>query len=251
MPRRVATGIDPKRLAMIVAVLSRHARVALGQADVFVNVAGGVRIDEPGADLAVALAIASAARRDPGEGGRRGVRRDRPHRPPPSRRAGRAAARGMRQARPLGRRRSDRNGRDWQNRGRGRRDAAAGDQGGARWRPIRRRRPSAKLSIASAISASRASPRRKTRAARTPSSSPRSPRSRPAPGSARPSTTSSARTRARSSSSATRASSRSSTPAASSSMRRFGRSSSTSSRRWTARSSSTRRSNGSHGRTSS
>jgi DNA repair protein RadA/Sms len=65
MPRRVATGIDPKRLAMIVAVLSRHARVALGQADVFVNVAGGVRVDEPGADLAVALAIASAARGAP------------------------------------------------------------------------------------------------------------------------------------------------------------------------------------------
>jgi DNA repair protein RadA/Sms len=62
MPRRVATGVDPRRLAMIVAVLSRHAGVALGQADVFVNVAGGVRIDEPGADLAVALAIASAAR---------------------------------------------------------------------------------------------------------------------------------------------------------------------------------------------
>jgi DNA repair protein RadA/Sms len=62
MPRRVATGVDPKRLAMIVAVLGRHAQVALGSADVFVNVAGGVRIDEPGADLAVALAIASAAR---------------------------------------------------------------------------------------------------------------------------------------------------------------------------------------------
>ncbi|MBD0290987.1 MAG: DNA repair protein RadA [Thermoleophilia bacterium] len=62
MPRRVATGVDPKRLSMIVAVLGRHAGVALGQADVFVNVAGGVRIDEPGADLAVALAIASAAR---------------------------------------------------------------------------------------------------------------------------------------------------------------------------------------------
>jgi DNA repair protein RadA/Sms len=62
MPRRVATGVDPKRLAMIVAVLSRHAGVALGQADVFVNVAGGVRIDEPGADLAIALAIASAAK---------------------------------------------------------------------------------------------------------------------------------------------------------------------------------------------
>jgi DNA repair protein RadA/Sms len=65
MPRRVATGVDPKRLAMIVAVLSRHARIPLGQADVFVNVAGGVRIDEPGGDLAIALAIASAARRVP------------------------------------------------------------------------------------------------------------------------------------------------------------------------------------------
>jgi DNA repair protein RadA/Sms len=65
MPRRVATGVDPKRLAMIVAVLARHARLALGQADVFVNVAGGVRIDEPGADLAIALAIASAARNAP------------------------------------------------------------------------------------------------------------------------------------------------------------------------------------------
>ncbi len=62
MPRRVATGVDPKRLAMIVAVLSRHAGLALGTADVFVNVAGGVRIDEPGADLGIALAIASAAK---------------------------------------------------------------------------------------------------------------------------------------------------------------------------------------------
>ncbi|HEY5660906.1 MAG TPA: DNA repair protein RadA [Gaiellaceae bacterium] len=65
MPRRVATGVDPKRLAMIVAVLGRHARVALGSADVFVNVAGGVRIDEPGADLGIALAIASAAKGAP------------------------------------------------------------------------------------------------------------------------------------------------------------------------------------------
>ncbi len=65
MPRRVGTGVDPKRLAMIVAVLGRHAGVALASADVFVNVAGGVRIDEPGADLAVALAIASAARAVP------------------------------------------------------------------------------------------------------------------------------------------------------------------------------------------
>ena len=65
MPRRVGTGVDPKRLAMIVAVLGRHAGVPLAQADVFVNVAGGVRVDEPGADLGVALAIASAARRVP------------------------------------------------------------------------------------------------------------------------------------------------------------------------------------------
>jgi DNA repair protein RadA/Sms len=62
MPRRVGTGVDPKRLAMIVAVLTRHGGIALGQADVFVNVAGGLRIDEPGADLGVALAIASAAK---------------------------------------------------------------------------------------------------------------------------------------------------------------------------------------------
>jgi DNA repair protein RadA/Sms len=62
LPRRVATGVDPRRLAMIVAVLGRHAGLALAGADVFVNVAGGVRIDEPGADLAIALAIASASR---------------------------------------------------------------------------------------------------------------------------------------------------------------------------------------------
>jgi DNA repair protein RadA/Sms len=65
MPRRVGTGVDPKRLAMIVAVLSRHAGISLGGADVFVNVAGGVRIEEPGADLAVALAIASASKGAP------------------------------------------------------------------------------------------------------------------------------------------------------------------------------------------
>jgi DNA repair protein RadA/Sms len=69
MPRRVGTGVDPKRLAMIVAVLGRHARIPLASADVFVNVAGGVRIDEPGADLAIALAIASAQRGVPAHAG--------------------------------------------------------------------------------------------------------------------------------------------------------------------------------------
>ena len=61
-PRRVATGIDRNRLAMILAVLARHGGPSLAGADVFVNVAGGVRVDEPGADLAVALALVSAHR---------------------------------------------------------------------------------------------------------------------------------------------------------------------------------------------
>ncbi len=59
-PRRVANGVDRNRLAMILAVLARNGGPGLAAADVFVNVAGGVRIEEPGADLAVALAIASA-----------------------------------------------------------------------------------------------------------------------------------------------------------------------------------------------
>jgi DNA repair protein RadA/Sms len=64
-PRRVATGIDRNRLAMVLAVLARHGGLSLAAADVFVNVAGGVRIEEPGADLAVALALASAHRGEP------------------------------------------------------------------------------------------------------------------------------------------------------------------------------------------
>ena len=61
-PRRVANGVDRNRLALVLAVLARHAGVSLGSCDVFVSVAGGVRVDEPGADLAVALALGSAAR---------------------------------------------------------------------------------------------------------------------------------------------------------------------------------------------
>jgi DNA repair protein RadA/Sms len=59
-PRRTATGIDRNRLALVLAVLTRHAGISASSADVFVNVAGGVRVDEPGADLAIALAVASA-----------------------------------------------------------------------------------------------------------------------------------------------------------------------------------------------
>jgi DNA repair protein RadA/Sms len=69
-PRRVATGIDRNRLAMILAVLARHGGTSLASADVFVNVAGGVRVEEPGADLAVALALASAHRGEPLGGAR-------------------------------------------------------------------------------------------------------------------------------------------------------------------------------------
>src|SRR4051812_37876456 len=70
-PRRVANGVDRNRLALIMAVLSRHASVQLGTSDVFVSVAGGVRVEEPGADLAIALAVASAARGVPlGDGTR-------------------------------------------------------------------------------------------------------------------------------------------------------------------------------------
>jgi DNA repair protein RadA/Sms len=60
MPRRVAQAFDTGRLAMLVAVLQKRSRVAITNHDVYVSVAGGVRIGEPGADLAVAAAIASA-----------------------------------------------------------------------------------------------------------------------------------------------------------------------------------------------
>ena len=131
MPRRVGTGVDPKRLAMIVAVLSRHAGLALGQADVFVNVAGGVRIDEPGADLAVALAIASAPRSGCrcatalaafGEVGLTGRLR--------AGDAGGAPARGVREARARAGARPGRHAAAWQDR-----VAAGGDAAAARSRP--------------------------------------------------------------------------------------------------------------------
>jgi DNA repair protein RadA/Sms len=73
-PRRVTNGIDRNRLSLVLAVLARHAGLPLGGADVFVNVAGGVRVEEPGADLAVAMAVASAQRERPltGRGGAAG-----------------------------------------------------------------------------------------------------------------------------------------------------------------------------------
>ncbi len=60
-PRRVAQGFDSRRLALILAVLERHAGVLLGDHDVYVSVVGGVKVTEPGADLAVAIAIVSSS----------------------------------------------------------------------------------------------------------------------------------------------------------------------------------------------
>jgi len=61
-PRRLSVGLDRDRLAMLLAVLHRHAGVACADQDVFVNAVGGVRIAEPAADLAVLLAITSSLR---------------------------------------------------------------------------------------------------------------------------------------------------------------------------------------------
>ncbi|MEO5986388.1 MAG: DNA repair protein RadA [Candidatus Limnocylindria bacterium] len=64
-PRRATTGIDVNRVLMLIAVLARHAGLNLSGHDVYVNVAGGLRIDEPAADLAVATALASSLRDRP------------------------------------------------------------------------------------------------------------------------------------------------------------------------------------------
>jgi DNA repair protein RadA/Sms len=64
-PRRLSVGLERDRLAMLLAVLHRHAGVACGDQDVFVNAVGGVRIGEPAADLAVLLAIQSSLRGQP------------------------------------------------------------------------------------------------------------------------------------------------------------------------------------------
>ena len=60
MPRRAVVGWDPARLSMVIAVLEAHAGLRLGQHDVYLNVAGGLRIGEPAADLAAAAALVSS-----------------------------------------------------------------------------------------------------------------------------------------------------------------------------------------------
>jgi len=65
VPRRVGTGIDQRRLQLLVAVLSKRLKLPLGADDVYVNVAGGLNLKEPAADLAVCLAIISSFKNKP------------------------------------------------------------------------------------------------------------------------------------------------------------------------------------------
>ncbi len=69
-PRRVAVGMERNRLAMLLAVLHRHGGVGVGDQDVFVNVVGGIRVQETAADLPVLLAVLSSLAR-PAAGARR------------------------------------------------------------------------------------------------------------------------------------------------------------------------------------
>jgi DNA repair protein RadA/Sms len=64
-PRRVAVGIDPNRLALLLAVMHRHTGIQISDQDVFVNVAGGIRVNETASDLAIALALKSSLREKP------------------------------------------------------------------------------------------------------------------------------------------------------------------------------------------
>lgn len=62
IPRRIAKGINANRLQLICAILTKHLRLPIGTKDVFVNVTGGLNINEPGVDLAIALAIISSVK---------------------------------------------------------------------------------------------------------------------------------------------------------------------------------------------
>jgi DNA repair protein RadA/Sms len=64
-PRRVVNGVDSSRVAMLLAVLERRAKLKVSESDVYVSTVGGIRLTEPAADLAIALAIASAVRETP------------------------------------------------------------------------------------------------------------------------------------------------------------------------------------------
>jgi DNA repair protein RadA/Sms len=64
-PKRLATGLEQNRLAMLLAVLNRHAGIPCFDQDVFINAVGGVKIAEPAVDLAVILSIVSSLKNKP------------------------------------------------------------------------------------------------------------------------------------------------------------------------------------------
>lgn len=65
MPRRVASGVDQRRLELLLAVLQKHCRIAVDTADVFVNVAGGMKLSDPAVDLSICLAVYSSIKNIP------------------------------------------------------------------------------------------------------------------------------------------------------------------------------------------
>ena len=67
LPRRTVNGVDPQRIALLLAVLTKRAGLSSGQHDVYVNLVGGLRIREPATDLGVAVAVASALRDTPAD----------------------------------------------------------------------------------------------------------------------------------------------------------------------------------------
>jgi DNA repair protein RadA/Sms len=64
-PRRTASGVDPNRVALLIAVLGRRAGIGLAGHDVYINLAGGLAVGEPGLDLPISLALASSLRDRP------------------------------------------------------------------------------------------------------------------------------------------------------------------------------------------
>lgn len=65
MPQRVASGVNPKRLALLVAVMERHGGIPLGDHDIFFNIAGGLSVSEPAIDLGIVAALISSFRNQP------------------------------------------------------------------------------------------------------------------------------------------------------------------------------------------
>ena len=64
-PRRVSSGIDPKRLELLLAVLHKHCRISVDTMDIYVNIAGGLKLSDPAADLAICLAVFSSIKNIP------------------------------------------------------------------------------------------------------------------------------------------------------------------------------------------